>query len=75
RGPRWDPLVLMAVVGGAPAVYGWVGGHSGYGGMLWLAAVALVCALAVELAAPRPWPVRRRVLGAAATAGAGAARR
>lgn len=73
RGPRWDPLVLMAVVGGAPALYGWVGGHPGYGGMLWLAAVASVCALAVELAAPRPWPVRRRVLGAAATAGAGAA--
>ncbi|NNN38164.1 hypothetical protein HLK59_49280, partial [Streptomyces sp. S3(2020)] len=51
RGRR-DPLTLMFVLGCVVAA-------CGYGGIAGL--VALVCAAAVELAAPRPWGARRRV--------------
>lgn len=50
RGRR-DPLTLMFVLGCPVAA-------CGYGGIAGL--VALVCAAAVELAAPRPWGARRR---------------
>ncbi|CAL9520137.1 hypothetical protein [Streptomyces sp. enrichment culture] len=67
-GPR-DPLVLMAVLGAAVAAYGWTDGRPACARALGLAVVASLCALAVELAAPRPWPAGRRVLGGAAAAG------
>jgi hypothetical protein len=50
--------------------YGWLSGHYTYGRALWAALVPLQFALAVELAAPRPWGWARRVLGTAAVAGA-----
>ncbi|WP_443043224.1 hypothetical protein [Streptomyces sp. HM190] len=68
RSPR-DPLVLMFGAQCLVVAYGWVGGHYAYGGVLGLAAVPAQVALAVELAAPRPWGRGRRVLGAVAAAG------
>ncbi|MFF9042191.1 hypothetical protein ACF090_42785 [Streptomyces sp. NPDC014892] len=68
RSPR-DPLVLMCAAECLTAAYGWVSGHYTYGRVLALAAVPAQFALAVELAAPRPWGWARRVLGVAATAG------
>ncbi|CQR63752.1 hypothetical protein [Streptomyces leeuwenhoekii] len=65
-----DPLVLMFVLECAVVAYGWFSGHYTYGRILGLTLVPLQFALAVELAAPRPWGVRRRLLGLAATAGA-----
>lgn len=70
RRSRRDPLVLMFALECAAVTYGWVSGHYVYGGILGLTLVAPQFALAVELAAPRPWPVRRRWLGAVAAAGA-----
>ncbi|MFJ5773679.1 hypothetical protein [Streptomyces sp. NPDC093094] len=70
-GPRaaWrDPLVLMFASACLVAAYGWCVGRPFCGGLLGLAPLPLQCALAVELAAPRPWPVRRRLLGAVAAA-------
>ncbi|MFJ5263493.1 hypothetical protein ACIQAC_23815 [Streptomyces sp. NPDC088387] len=70
RRSAWrDPLVVMAVPGCALLAYGGWGGGS-YGDVVGLALVPLWFALAVELAAPRPWPSWRRALGAVAVAGA-----
>ncbi|GAA4817472.1 hypothetical protein [Streptomyces ziwulingensis] len=69
RSPR-DPLVLMFALDCLVVAYGWAGGHYTYGRILGLTLVPLQCALAVELAAPRPWRPGRRVLGWAAAAGA-----
>lgn len=70
RGSWRDPLVLMFALECAAVAYAWAGGHSVHGGALGLTLVPLQCALAVELAAARPWPVWRRLLGGAAAAGA-----
>ncbi|AYL36376.1 hypothetical protein [Streptomyces fungicidicus] len=71
RRTSWrDPLVLMFVLDCLMVTYGWVSGHYTYGRILGLTLVAPQFALAVELAAPRPWPVWRRLLGGAAAAGA-----
>ncbi|MFF6780342.1 hypothetical protein [Streptomyces sp. NPDC012510] len=68
RSPR-DPLVLMFTAECLVVAYGWVSGHHTYGRALGLAAVPAQFALAVELAAPRPWGWARRLLGGAAAAG------
>jgi hypothetical protein len=65
-----DPLVLMFVLESLVVAYGWVSGHYTYARALWSVLVALQCALAVELASPRPWGWRRKVLGWAAVVGA-----
>jgi hypothetical protein len=65
-----DPLVLMFALGCLVLAYGWVSGHYTYARALWCALVPLQFALAVELAAPRPWERARRVLGWAAVGGA-----
>ncbi|MFF8098888.1 hypothetical protein ACF07S_03685 [Streptomyces sp. NPDC016640] len=71
RRTSWrDPLVLMFTLDCLVVAYGWISGHYTYGRILGLTLVPLQCALAVELAAPRPWPVWRRLLGRAAAAGA-----
>ncbi|GGP58793.1 hypothetical protein [Streptomyces calvus] len=70
RRTSWrDPLVLMFALDCLLVAYGWVSGHYTYGRSLGLTLVPLQSALAVELAAPRPWPVWRRLLGGAAAAG------
>ncbi|MEU9209422.1 hypothetical protein AB0D27_16100 [Streptomyces sp. NPDC048415] len=69
RSPR-DPLVLMFALECAAVAYGWVSGHYTYGRVLGLTLVPLQFALGVELAAPRPWEYRRRLLGWAAALGA-----
>jgi hypothetical protein len=69
RRSRRDPLVLMCAAECLVVAYGWVSGHYTYGRVLALAAVPAQFALAVELAAPRPWGWARRVLGGAAAAG------
>ncbi|GAB2846853.1 hypothetical protein GCM10027074_12270 [Streptomyces deserti] len=66
-----DPLVLMFVLECLVLAYGWVSGHYTYGRALWAALVPLQFALAVELAAPRPWRWPRRMLGTVAVVGAG----
>ncbi|MFD7390449.1 hypothetical protein ACFV46_18460 [Streptomyces sp. NPDC059852] len=73
RGRRssWrDPLVLLFALDCLLVAYGWVGGRYTYGRILGLTLVPLQFALAVELAAPRPWGAARRALGLAAAAGA-----
>ncbi|MEV5881981.1 hypothetical protein AB0L74_04550 [Streptomyces sp. NPDC052020] len=65
-----DPLVLMFALECAVVAYGWFSGHYTYGRILGLTLVPLQFALAVELAAPRPWGRRRRLLGLAVAAGA-----
>ncbi|MFE9835091.1 hypothetical protein ACFYP4_08085 [Streptomyces sp. NPDC005551] len=74
-GGRWwragrDPLVLMFVLECLAVAYGWVSGHYTYGRILGLTLVPPQFALAVELAAPRPWPFWRRALGGTAAVGA-----
>lgn len=64
-----DPLVLMFVLDCLVLAYGRLSGHFTYGRILGLALVAPQFALAVELAAPRPWRRGRRLLGVVATAG------
>ncbi|KMS66638.1 membrane protein, partial [Streptomyces viridochromogenes] len=70
RGSWRDPLVLLFALDCLVVAYGWVSGHYTYGRILGLALVPSQFALAVELAAPRPWVRARRVLGAAAATGA-----
>ncbi|MEU1182636.1 hypothetical protein ABZ464_34385 [Streptomyces sp. NPDC005820] len=65
-----DPLVLMFALDCLVVVYGFVSGHYTYGRILGLTLVPPQFALAAELAAPRPWGVWRRALGAVAAAGA-----
>lgn len=74
-GGRWwragrDPLVLMFALDCLVLAHGWTSGHYTYGRILGLTAVPAQFALAVELAAPRPWRWARRVLGVAAAGGA-----
>ncbi|MEV5848087.1 hypothetical protein AB0M32_39605 [Streptomyces sp. NPDC051985] len=61
-----DPLVLLFVLESLLAGYG----RHGLGELLGPALLAPQCALAVELAAERPWPGWRRALGWAAAGGA-----
>jgi hypothetical protein len=71
RRDSWrDPLVLLFALDSLLVAYGWVSGHYTYGRVLGLALVPLQFALAVELAAPRPWHRARKVLAGAAAAGA-----
>ncbi|GHH24784.1 hypothetical protein GCM10018780_75670 [Streptomyces lanatus] len=70
RRSRRDPLVLLFTLDCLLIAYGWVSGHYTYGRILGLTLVPLQFALAVELAAPRPWDRARRMLGGAAVAGA-----
>ncbi|WP_405882064.1 hypothetical protein OG747_27550 [Streptomyces sp. NBC_01384] len=65
-----DPLVLIFALDCLVVAYGWVSGHYTYGRILGLTLVAPQFALAVELAAARPWPVWRRALGVVAAVGA-----
>ncbi|RSN48479.1 hypothetical protein DMH12_27060 [Streptomyces sp. WAC 04229] len=65
-----DPLVLMFALDCAVVAYGWCSGHYTYGRILGLSLVPAQFALAVELAAPRPWGRWRRALGGMAAAGA-----
>ncbi|MET8578734.1 hypothetical protein [Streptomyces sp. NPDC005012] len=67
---RRDPLVLLFLLDCAVLAYGWFSGHWTYARLLGPALLPLQLALAVELAAPRPWPPARRALGVAAAAGA-----
>ncbi|MFE6624685.1 hypothetical protein [Streptomyces sp. NPDC057740] len=70
RGSRRDPLVLLFALDCLVVAYGWASGHYTYGRILGLTLVPAQFALAVELAAPRPWGRARRVLGGAAAVGA-----
>ncbi|MFJ7078231.1 hypothetical protein [Streptomyces sp. NPDC098781] len=70
RGTWRDPLVLLFGLDCLVVAYGWISGHYTYGRVLGLTPAPLQFALAVELAAPRPWGRARRVLGGAAAAGA-----
>ncbi|MFI9339684.1 hypothetical protein ACIG0D_00160 [Streptomyces sp. NPDC052773] len=71
RRESWrDPLVLMFALEVAVVAYGWFSGHYTYGRILGLTLVPLQFALAVELAAPRPWPVWRRALAVVAAGAA-----
>ncbi|MEU2773341.1 hypothetical protein ABZ646_10475 [Streptomyces sp. NPDC007162] len=68
-GAAWrDPLVLLFAVECLVMAGG--GRRHGFGELLGLALLAPQCALAVELAAPRPWPGWRRALGWATAGGA-----
>ncbi|MFC9510333.1 hypothetical protein [Streptomyces sp. NPDC057002] len=69
RGSLRDPLVLMFLLECPLVAYGWVSGHHAYVLALWAVLLPPQCALAVELAAPRPWRRARQVLGGAAAAG------
>ncbi len=69
--PARDPLLLMFALECLVVAYGWVSGHYTYARVLWAALVPLQFALAVELAAPRPWGAFRRTLGAVAVVWAG----
>ncbi|MFC9130848.1 hypothetical protein ACFT4A_28930 [Streptomyces sp. NPDC057099] len=64
-----DPLVLLFLLECPLVAYGWVSGHHAYAMALWAVLLPPQCALAVELAAPRPWRRARKVLGGAAAAG------
>ncbi|MEU3553903.1 hypothetical protein [Streptomyces fragilis] len=68
--PWRDPLTLLFLLDCAALAYGWLSGHWTYARLLGPALLPLQVALAVELAAPRPWPRWRKALGAAAAAGA-----
>ena len=65
-----DPLVLLFALDCLVVAYGWISGHYTYGRILGLTLVPPQFALAVELAAPRPWETWRRRLGGVAAAGA-----
>ncbi|WP_234046966.1 hypothetical protein [Streptomyces adelaidensis] len=64
-----DPLVLMFAAECLVVAYGWASGHYTYGRVLALSAVPPQFALAIELAAPRPWGWGRRVLAGVTAAG------
>ncbi|WP_151775161.1 hypothetical protein [Streptomyces abyssomicinicus] len=68
--PWRDPLVLLFALDCAALAYGWFSGHWTYARLLGPSLLPLQLALAVELAAPRPWPRWRAALGTAAAAGA-----
>lgn len=68
--PWRDPLTLLFLLDCAALAYGWFSGHWTYARLLGPALLPLQLALAVELAAPRPWPRWRKALGGAAVAGA-----
>jgi hypothetical protein len=70
RGTWRDPLVLLFTLDCLLVAYGWVSGHYTYGRALGLTLVPPQFALAVELAAPRPWSMARKALGGAAAVGA-----
>ncbi|MGW2225363.1 hypothetical protein [Streptomyces formicae] len=70
RRDRRDPLVIMFALDCAVVAYGWLSGHYTYGRILGLTLVPLQFALAIELAAPRPWGWRRGALAGAAALGA-----
>ncbi|MFE9660051.1 hypothetical protein [Streptomyces sp. NPDC005955] len=70
RRDRRDPLVVLFGLALLVVAYGWFSGHFTYGRLGAAAVLAPQLALAVELAAPRPWSGRRRALGAATAAGA-----
>ncbi|MGW7084088.1 hypothetical protein ACWGH2_11410 [Streptomyces sp. NPDC054871] len=70
RRNRRDPLVLMFALDCAVVAYGWLSGHYTYGRILGLTLVPLQFALAIELAAPRPWRRWRMALGGVAATGA-----
>ncbi|WP_037675288.1 hypothetical protein [Streptomyces griseus] len=65
-----DPLVLLFALHCLVVGYGWVSGHYTYGRILGLALVPTQFALALELAAPRPWRTGRKVLAVVSAAGA-----
>ncbi|MFJ3496547.1 hypothetical protein ACIPPJ_23550 [Streptomyces sp. NPDC086091] len=65
-----DPLVLMFALDCLVVAYGWVSGRYAYGWTVGLALVPLQWAVAVELAAPRPWRTGRKVLAALAAGAA-----
>ncbi|MBO7939924.1 hypothetical protein JTP77_028980 [Streptomyces sp. S9] len=65
-----DPLVLMCVLDVLVVGYGYAGGHYTYGRILGMSLIPAQFALAVELAAPRPWPRARKALAALAAGGA-----
>jgi hypothetical protein len=70
RRDRRDPLALMFALDVAVVAYGWFSGHYTYGRIMGLSLVPPQFALAVALAAPRPWPRTRRLLGVTAAAAA-----
>ncbi|EGX56026.1 integral membrane protein [Streptomyces zinciresistens K42] len=71
RRASWrDPLVLLFALDCLLVAYGWVSGRYTYGRILGLTLVPPQFALAVELAAPRPWHLACRALGWAAAVGA-----
>ncbi|MEU6661062.1 hypothetical protein [Streptomyces sp. NPDC046821] len=70
RRDRLDPLAVMFVLDCLIVAYGWLSGHYTYGRVLGLTLVGPQFALAVELAAPRPWAWWRRVLGVGAAGAA-----
>ncbi|MFB7935266.1 hypothetical protein ACFC4C_39860 [Streptomyces sp. NPDC056039] len=69
RGSLRDPLVLMFLLECPLVAYGLLSGHFAYAAALWAVLLPPQCALAVELAAPRPWRRARKVLGGVAAAG------
>ncbi|MFD7298722.1 hypothetical protein ACFV9W_36050 [Streptomyces sp. NPDC059897] len=69
RDPR-DPLVLLCAAGIAALGYAALLHPSAYGAAMVLTVLPLQLALAVALAAPRPWTRQRRALGGLAATGA-----
>lgn len=70
RRDRKDPLVLLCAAGVVALAYAALVHPSAYGAAMVLTVVPVQLALAITLAAPRPWARRRRVLGALAATGA-----
>ncbi|MGY0486211.1 hypothetical protein [Streptomyces sp. WG-D5] len=70
RRDHGDPLVVLCGAGVAALAYAALTAPSAYGAALLLVALPLQCALAIALAAPRPWERRRRALAALTAAGA-----
>ncbi|MET8470425.1 hypothetical protein ABZY90_09560 [Streptomyces sp. NPDC006422] len=70
RRAPWDPLAVLCGLGLAALAYAALARPSAYGAAIVLTVVPLQCALAIAVAAPRPWARPRRVVGALAAAGA-----